>query len=119
MQTQTSIQTEEGNVSRRFKNWDAPEYRPVYYDRPDYSKNMDPEVARDMITLYVTCGLGYSPIRHILGYTSDKPIENVIRQHRLGRSITKHFGSWKECRLSCPLSKQLDSVCLSIDAFVK
>lgn len=77
--------------------------RRVIYDGDN--KNTDPDLARDIITLYVTCGLGYSPIRHLLGLKNDKKIEDVIRQHMLGRSGVD--GSIGE--LNCP-SRQLDDV---------
>ena len=70
------------------------------------NKNMDPELARDIITLYVGFGLGYSPIRHIVGYANDKRIEDVIRQHMFGRSGVD--GSIGE--LTCPASPTLDEV---------
>ena len=53
----------------------------------NYSGNQEKQQkARDIIVLYVECGLGYSPIRHILGLPNDKLVEDVIRQHMLGRN---------------------------------
>lgn len=75
--------------------------RPVRYD--GNKKNCEDYMARDIITLYVYCGLGYSPIRHILGLENDKLIEDVVRQHMLGR--TKADGSIGE--LPCPAKKTL------------
>lgn len=60
-----------------------------YYD-PNGKNYVDPQVARDIIVLYVWCGLGYSPIRELLGHTNDKVIEDVVRQHMFGRSQTTH-----------------------------
>lgn len=48
--------------------------------------NLDPETARLIIELYMVHGLGYSPIRHILGLPTEKRIEDVVRQHMLGRN---------------------------------
>ena len=76
--------------------------RPVRYAGD--KKNCDDFMARDIITLYVYGGLGYSPIRHILGLETDKLIEDVVRQHMLGRS--KADGSVGE--LFCPPKKKLD-----------
>ena len=66
---------------------------------------VDPEKARYIIELYVCCGLGYSPIRHILGLPNDKIIENVIRQHGFGRKGIKP----EKGELFCPSKKKLDS----------
>lgn len=106
----TGILTSEGNKSKRYDVWDAPPHRPVYYDAPANSgkKNIDKELAVDIVSLYVTCGLGYSPIRHIIGAEDDKVIEDVIRQHRFCRHLKKHKDAWKECRLICPGKKFLD-----------
>jgi len=82
--------------------------RPVRYDGPN--KNLNDFVARDIITLYLTCGLGYSPIRHILGLETDKKIEDVVRQHMLGR--TKANGA--EGELYCPPQKNLTQLSRSI-----
>lgn len=71
-------------------------------------KNTDPELARDIISLYVTCKLGYSPIRHIVGLSSDKKIEDVIRQHMLGRKDVD--GTIGE--LSCPNSTEISESCM-------
>lgn len=60
-------------------------------------------MARDIIVLYIECGLGYSPIRHVLGLKNDKLIEDVIRQHMLGRNnVDAENGE-----LMCPQSKYL------------
>ena len=45
--------------------------RVVNYSNDIYKQ----QYGRDIITLYVACGLGYSPIRHILGLRNDKLIE--------------------------------------------
>lgn len=66
--------------------------------------NCSPERARHIIELYLVGKLGYSPIRHILNEPHDHRIENVIRQHRLGRS--KVNGNNGE--LECPGSSRLD-----------
>lgn len=82
--------------------------RRVVYSGPE--KNLEPEVARDIIVLYVGCGLGYSPIRHIIGGHNDKRIEDVIRQHMLGRSgVDGTIGE-----LSCPSSSTLNEVSTKI-----
>lgn len=78
--------------------------RRVYYDGK--KKNCDPELARDIIILYTTCKLGYSPIRHLLGLPNDKKIEDVIRQHMLGRNNVD--GSIGE--LYCPGSKYIGDI---------
>lgn len=67
-------------------------------------KNTDSDVAKDILSLYVTCKLGYSPICHILGLKKHKKIEDVIRQHMLGRKGVD--GSIGE--LYCPSSKELE-----------
>lgn len=61
-------------------------------------KNVEPEVARWIITLYLTCRLGYTPIKHILGLANDKVIENVVRQHGLGRSQVRHDIGELKCK---------------------
>jgi hypothetical protein len=48
-------------------------------------QNTDKTLARDILSLYITCKLGYSAIRHILGLPNDKKIEDVVRQHMVGR----------------------------------
>lgn len=70
--------------------------RPIYYTGP--YKNADYEFGRDAINLYLVCGLGYSPIRHILGEESDKKIEDIMRQHNLGRKAV----SGEDGELFCP-----------------
>lgn len=55
--------------------------------------------ARDIIILYVDCGLGYSPIRHVVGCKNDKLVEDVVRQHMLGRNNVD-----AEMESSCVLS---------------
>lgn len=67
------------------------------------NQNLQSEQGRDIITLYVFCGLGYSPIRHILGMRNDKRIEDVVRQHNLGRNNV--LGDKGE--LVCPIHKTL------------
>lgn len=90
----------------RFTELDVVKFRPVYYEGPN--KKLDHSVGVDIITLYIVCGLGYSPIRHIVKLKNDKIIEDVIRQHRLGRSLTRKEDGYKECRLRCPNSQKLD-----------
>ena len=70
--------------------------RPVYYSGEQM--NFDPDVARDIITLYVTCAIGYSAIRHIIGLKNDKRIEDVICQHNLGRRYEEEHPG----QLLCP-----------------
>lgn len=96
----------------RYTIKDVPPFRPVRYEGPN--KKLDPSIAVDILTLYITCGLGYSPIRHIIGMRNDKIIEDVIRQHRLGRSMTKQEGYEDECRLRCPKSTVLNSVSIEL-----
>ena len=96
----------------RFTELDVVKFRPVYYSGP--KKKLDPEVGVDILILYITCGLGYSPIRHILGLKNDKLIEDVIRQHRLGRSLTKKEDGYKECRLRCKSASKLDEISTQI-----
>lgn len=57
--------------------------RPVYYSGP--KKNCDPERARHIIEMYLVGQMGYTPIRYIIGDENEHRIENVIRQHMLGR----------------------------------
>ena len=59
--------------------------------------------ARDIIILYVECGLGYSPIRHVIGLPNDKLVEDVIRQHMLGRNNVDEANG----ELFCPQSRYL------------
>lgn len=82
--------------------------RPIRYEGEE--KNCEAYIARDIITLYVTCGLGYSPIRHILGLDTDKLIEDVVRQHMLGR----HNADGTIGELKCPPKKSLDSTAITI-----
>lgn len=96
----------------RYTDIDEVKFRPVMYEGPD--KKIDSDVGVDILTLYITCGLGYSPIRHILRLKNDKLIEDVIRQHRLGRSITSKPGYERECRLRCPRASKLDEVSTQI-----
>ena len=69
--------------------------RPVRYAG---KKAVDPCMARQIITLYLTCGLGYSPIREVIGLKSDRLVEDVIRQHMLGRGGVDGEGG----ELTCP-----------------
>lgn len=96
----------------RFTELDVVKFRPVYYEGP--KKKVDHDVGVDILILYITCGLGYSPIRHILGLKNDKLIEDVIRQHRLGRSLTKKEDGYKECRLRCKSASKLDELSTQI-----
>lgn len=96
----------------RFTELDAVKFRPVYYDGPD--KKLESDTGVDILTLYIVCGLGYSPIRHIIRAKNDKIIEDVIRQHRLGRSLTRKEDGYKECRLRCPGSNRLDELTTQI-----
>lgn len=67
------------------------------------NKNTNPELARDILSLYITCRLGYSAIRHVLGLSTDKKVEDVIRQHMLGRKgVDGTIGE-----LSCPGSTEI------------
>jgi len=73
-------------------------------------KNTDPAVARDILSLYITCQLGYSPIRHVLGLLNDKKIEDVIRQHMLGRKgVDGTIGE-----LCCPGCTEISEFCKSV-----
>lgn len=75
-------------------------------------KNTEPELARDILSLYITCKLGYSAIRHVLGLNSDKKIEDVIRQHMLGRKgVDGTIGE-----LSCPGSTEIEECYKSVVA---
>ena len=66
--------------------------------------------ARDIIILYVDCGLGYSPIRHVVGCKNDKLVEDVVRQHMLGRNnVDAENGE-----LMCPQSRYLSEYQKSI-----
>ena len=66
--------------------------------------------ARDIIVLYVDCGLGYSPIRHVVGCRNDKLVEDVIRQHMLGRNNVDDENG----ELMCPQSRYLSEYQKSI-----
>jgi len=96
----------------RFTELDVVKFRPVYYEGDQ--KKLDHDTGVDILTLYITCGLGYSPIRHIIGAKNDKIIEDVIRQHRLGRALTKKSDGYKECRLRCPNAQKLDEITTQI-----
>lgn len=77
----------------------------------NYKDNLEKQQkARDIIVLYVECGLGYSPIRHIIGCKNDKLVEDVIRQHMLGRNnVDEENGE-----LMCPQSRYLSEYQKSI-----
>lgn len=77
----------------------------------NYSSDLEKQQkARDIIVLYVECGLGYSPIRHIIGLANDKLVEDVIRQHMLGRNnVDEENGE-----LMCPQSRYLSEFQKSI-----
>ena len=79
--TRASRKVSRENLSSTQKKVKQP--RRCIYDGEN--KNTDPELARDILSLYITCELGYSPIRHLVGLNSDKKIEDTIRQHMLGR----------------------------------
>ena len=76
-----------------------------YADDPEKQQK-----ARDIIVLYVECGLGYSPIRHIIGCKNDKLVEDVIRQHMLGRNNVDE----KNGELFCPQCRYLSEFQKSI-----
>lgn len=78
--------------------------RPVYYEGE--KKNCEPEIARDIIFLYVTCGMGYSAARHVTGGKSDKLIEDVIRQHGFGRKSVDGDKGELQCPGSYTLSEK-------------
>lgn len=82
--------------------------RPVYYDGPD--KNVDPDMGRDILVLYIHGQLGYSPIRCILGLSNDHAIEDVVRQHMLGRKDVD--GAQGE--LYCPSQKVISEECIPL-----
>lgn len=82
--------------------------RIIRYSGP--GKNCESTVAVDIITLYLTCKLGYSPIRHILGLTSDKLIEDVIRHHKLGRKNV----DLDDTKLKCPGDTAVDATSVLI-----
>lgn len=86
--------------------------RPVFYDGP--KKNADPGVACDILTLYVGCKLGYSPIRHIIGWRNDKIIEDLVRHHMLGRKDVKG----EKGELYCPGSTTMEEHCKPIVEFL-
>ena len=48
--------------------------------------NFTDSLGCDIITLYLTCKLGYAPIRMIMGLSNDSKIERVIYQHKLFRA---------------------------------
>lgn len=87
--------------------------RKVSYYKECEVNYIDPEIARDIISLYVTCQLGYSAIRHVIGLESDKQVEDVIRQHLLGRNskpiVIKYKGEKHSFygELPCPASKEI------------
>lgn len=97
-----NIKVEPGQLSPTQKKVKKPR-RVIYAGE---HQNLDPSIARDIITLYIFCQLGYSPIRHVLDLPNDKKIEDVIRQHMLGR--TKVDGTIGE--LACPGNTQLDTL---------
>lgn len=68
------------------------------------------EMARDIITMYVTIGLGESAIRHVIGLDDDKPIEDVVRQHNFGRNNLDKGKYVCTTKLYCPNKKELDSL---------
>lgn len=64
--------------------------RKVSYN-PDVNKNyIDPDVAKNILILYLL-GFGYSPIRHLIGEKNDKKVEDVVRQHMIGRTKTSEL----------------------------
>lgn len=73
------------------------------------NKNCDEQFARDVITLYLTCKLGYAPIRRILGQKSEKKINSIIRQHGLCRKDPKKSDS-SDAQLFCPSSKTISEI---------
>lgn len=87
--------------------------RPVHYSSSqqltfESSKKLryvDPEDGRYIILLYVTCGLGYSAIREVMGYKNDKIIEDVVRQHMLGRGKVDCMNGELECPPINPLNE--------------
>lgn len=96
-----------GRVNKTNQNLTPPQKkvkkpRPVYYAGD--KKNLDPDLACDILTLYITCKLGYSPIRHIIGAKNDHCIEDVVRQHMLGRKDV----DGEKGELCCPGSKTIE-----------
>lgn len=72
-------------------------------------KNCDEKFARDVITLYLTCKLGYAPIRRILGKKSERKISDIIRQHGFGRKNLKASDN-SDTELNCPSSKHISEL---------
>lgn len=74
------------------------------------NKNCDPELARHILELYIVCQFGYTPIKHVLGQLNDKKIEDVVRQHMLGRRNVRGENG----ELFCPSNKKLSDKSRSI-----
>ena len=68
------------------------------------------ETCRDIITMYVTLGLGESAVRHVIGAEDDKLIEDVVRQHNLGRNNIDSGQRVYTTKLYCPNKKELSSL---------
>ena len=73
------------------------------------NKNCDEKFARDVITLYLTCKLGYAPIRRILGKKSERKIGDIIRQHGFGRKSLKAKNN-SDTELNCPSSTIISKI---------
>lgn len=65
------------------------------------------DVCRDIVVMYVYLGLGESAIRHIIGDTDDKLIEDVVRQHNFGRNNINKGELTCTTKLYCPNKKEL------------
>lgn len=98
--------------------------RPVRYVHKGVSAEMkkkyryiEPEEARQIITLYMVCGLGYSPIRQVMGYDDDKKIEDVIRQHMLGRGKVDAENGELHCPPINPLTEKTTKMIYEISEY--
>lgn len=77
----------------------------LYYRGTD--ANFDPELARDIITLYVTCSFGPRAIQHVLGLPCPRPIYDVLSQHNL--CLNDNVDACVEFELHRDTSRRLQS----------
>lgn len=80
---QSKKQNKKKSSDKKSKKTSRPP-RPIRYR--GQKRHFSDEYGRDIITLYVTCGLGYSPIRMLMGFSTDSKIERVIYQHHIFRT---------------------------------
>lgn len=78
--------------------------RPKIYHEDTFKGQVQQNDAKNILLLYL-CGLGYSPIRHILGMRySETSIARIVTNHKLGRREVAGDEGYLCCKAQNPYS---------------